>query len=221
MGLTVSQLQILSKRVANGTLEVEHLLKVAAVGDADNIHFLKALKREHGLSDSEFQGRRRVVPLGRWVDTICRFLEFGYTGLVQMASESQEMSEYCISVLEELRTPESVSALLAIGGVAIEQPTTDLTKAILLAGGINLIMSFKNPPTLNLSIVQQVREFLHKLLEINLSEEQRASVVCALRGVGDEESVTLIKLLPSFKAEWAGLEKTAIKRIRQRLQATK
>jgi hypothetical protein len=123
---------------------VEHLLKVATIGDATDAPFLRALKAEHGWSESGREGRARVVPFGRWSDTVCRFLEDGYKGLVQLAGKS-----------------------------------------------------------------------------IEAAEVQRAFVVCALRGVGDTESATLIASLPPFRGCWAGLEQTAIRQIKQRLRRAK
>jgi len=57
-------------------------------------------------------------------------------------------------------------------------------------------LSFKNAPVIAPTVEQQIRQFLHRMLRIELTETQRAGVVCALRGVGDNESVTLIASLP-------------------------
>jgi hypothetical protein len=218
MGLTAAQRKALSRRAADGSLEVEHLLKAAALGGANDVPFLRALKSEHGWPDAGRQGRSRVVPFGRWSDTICRFWEDGYQGLVQLASQSVEAVEFCVSVLEELRTPDSVSALLAIGGPVIERPAADPGLAVGLADGFNVVLSFKGGPSIAPAVERQVREFLHRLLAAELTEAQRASAVCALRGVGDAESVALVQSLPPFAGSWTGLERSAVTQIRQRLR---
>src|SRR5262245_33962022 len=100
MGLTAAQRRALSRKAADNSLEVEHLVKVAVLGDATDAPFLRALKGEHGWSDTGREGRKLVVPFGRWADTVCRFLEDGYPGLVQAAKES-DGAEFCVSVLEE------------------------------------------------------------------------------------------------------------------------
>src|SRR5262245_6433515 len=102
MGLTAAQRQTLSRTAADNSLEVEHLVKVAEIGDATDVPFLRALKGEHGWSDTGREGRKRVIPFGRWADTVCRFLEDGYPGLVQAGKDSAEAAEFCVSVLEEL-----------------------------------------------------------------------------------------------------------------------
>jgi hypothetical protein len=197
---------------------VEHLIKVAAIGDATDVPFLLALKAEQGWSDSGREGNIQVVPLGRWVDTVCCFLQEGYNGLVAMARESAGAIEFCISVLEEIKTPQSVSALLRIGGKVIERPETDLRLAARLAGGFNLLLSFKSNPIIAPAVERQVRDFLHRLLTLKLTEEQQFYAVCALRGVGDSESLAVIAALEPFCNLWAGLQQLAVRQIKKRLR---
>ena len=104
MGLTTAQRRTLSRKAVDNSLEVEHLLKVATIGDAADAPFLRVLKGEHGWSDTGREGRKLVVPFGRWADTVCRFLEDGYLGLVQAAKDPPDAADFCVSVLEELKT---------------------------------------------------------------------------------------------------------------------
>jgi len=221
MGLTAAQRRTLSRMAADNSLQVEHLVKVADLGDATDAAFLRALKGEHGWSDTGREGRDLVVPLGRWADTVCRFLEDGCPGLVQAANDSPDAHEFCVSVLEELKTAASVSAILAIGGPVIERPVLDVKLAVRLANGFNLLLSFKGAPAIAAEVERRVREFLHRLLAVELSEVQCASVVCALRGVGDAESAALVASLPPFRGSWAGLEQSAVRQIKQRLRRAK
>jgi hypothetical protein len=218
MGLTAAQRRTLSRKAADNSLEVEHLLKVAELGDATDAPFLRALKSEHGWSESGREGRKRVVPFGRWSDTVCRFLEDGYSGLVQAAKDSSEAAEFCVSLLEELKTAESVAAILAIGGPVLERPAADVKLAVRLADAFNFLLSFKGAPAIAPAVEREIREFLHHLPAAELSEEQRASLVCALRGVGDAESAALVASLPPFRGCWAGLERLAIRQIKRRVR---
>lgn len=218
MGLTAAQRRTLSRKAADYSLEVEDLLKVADRGDATDAPFLRALKAEHDWSDTGRDGRQLVVPFGRWSDTVCRFLEDGYPGLIQTAKASTEAAEFCISVLVELKTVASVSAMLTIGGPLIERPAGNVKLAVRLADGFNLLLSFKGAPTIAPTVEGEIREFLHRLLAVELSEVRRASVVCALRGVGDAESATLIASLPPFRGCWAGLEQIAVRQIKRRIR---
>ena len=218
MGLTEAQRKTLSWKAANGSLEVEHLLKVAELGDATDIPFLRILKAEHAWSDDSGEGDHRVVPLGKWTDSICCFLEGGYPGLVQAASESAASAHFSLGVLEELRTAASASAILAIGGPTIYQPEDALEFAIHLATAFNLVLSFKGAPRVASTVEEQIRQFLHRMLATKLSRSQCGTVVCALRGVGDRESVALIESLPPFEDAWEGVEKAAVRQIKKRMR---
>lgn len=218
MALTADQRRTLSRRAADNSIEVEHLLEVAAVGDSSDASFVRSLKNEYGWSNTGRVGASRVVPFGRWADTVCRFLEEGYVGLVAMAGETAGAAEFCIGLLEEIRTPESVSAVLAIGRTLIEQPAIDVPLAVRMAGALNLLLSFNGAPAVAPTVEHEVREFLHRLLDVELSEDQRASAVCALRGVGNESSAARIAALPPFQGCWAGLEALAARQIKKRLR---
>ena len=43
----------------------------------------------------------------------------------------------------------------------------------------------------------------------------------AERGVGDAESANLVELLPPFGASWSGLEKSAVRQIKQKVRQAK
>jgi hypothetical protein len=60
-----------------------------------------------------------------------------------MAREIADAGEFCISVLEEVRTPESVFTLLAIGVAVIEQPESDIQLAVRMAEPFNRLLFFQ------------------------------------------------------------------------------
>jgi hypothetical protein len=218
MGLTAAQRRTLSRKAADSTLEVEHILKVAELGDATDAPFLRSLTSQHGWSVTGRDGNRLVAPIGRWADTVCCFLENGYPGLVKESKETTDAVDFCVGVLETLKTAASVSAILAVGGPVIVRPAADVKVAARLASGLNLLLSFKDAPAITPAVERKVRVFLHRLVASNLSEVQRAIAVCALRGVGDEESAALVASLPPFQGNWVGLEKSAVRQIKQRIR---
>jgi hypothetical protein len=216
--LTDSQVRSLRRKAAAGSLEVEHLLKVAALGDASDAPLLRQLRAAYGWPDSGRPGDDPVVPLGRWADVVCTFLKQGYAGLIRLARQDPGAVEFCIGLLEEKKTPESVAALLAIGGGVIDRPGSDRRLALRLAGALNLLLAFKGAPRIDEATAARVREFLHRLLSLDLSEAERAVCVCALRGVGDERSLGLIGRLPPFGGSWSGLAESASRQIKSRLR---
>jgi hypothetical protein len=216
--LSTAQQRALARKAGNNTLEVEHLLRVLSTADATDAPFIRSLSTEYGWSVTGVVGRRRVVPFACWADAVCRYLEGGCAAVVRMSQESPSMIEFCLGVLEEVKTAESVSAMLEVGSAEVELPVSDVPRAVRIADGLNLLLSFKGAPAVSPTVELQVRDFLHRLLDTELTEAQRASVVCALRGVGDQESVDRIAALPPFKGSWAGVEQTSTKQILQRLR---
>jgi hypothetical protein len=220
VALPSSVVRSLKKKAADNSLEVEDLLKVAARGDASDAMFLRRLKDEHAWSDSGLEHGARVVPFGQWVNVICCYLERGYGGLVDLAgvgTGGDDVAGLCVGLLEELNTPASVTALLAMGGNIIERPETDLVHTLRLARAFNRLLSFKDAPAVDMVSVAKIREFLHRALALELSEAERATFVYALRGVGDNESLRLIGELPRFQGPYAGLGESASGAIKKNL----
>lgn len=221
MPLSPAQVKALKRKAADNSLEVEHLLKVATLGDASDAPLLRQLKVEHDWSDTGREGNDKVVPFGLWCDVVCCYLKHGYLGIVEMAHHDEDLLDFCFGLLEDVKTLESVSALLAIGGPVVEHPRTDQALSLKLAKAFNLLLSFNGAPSIDEATTSVIREFLHRLLNQDLAEAQRATCVCALRGVGDATSLELIQGLPSFSGSWVGLEASACKQIMKRLHPRK
>jgi hypothetical protein len=209
----------IERKAASNALEVEHLLSLARDADASVAPVLRELSARHGWSSSEWVGKKRVVPLGRWAEVVSEYLERGHSGVVAMAKGRRTRETHavmCIDLLSELHTPESVEALIRIGKPVWRDPTEDVELALALANAFNLLLSFKHAPAIPDATRSSIRGFLHRLLELDLDDSQRASCVCALRGVGDARSLDVIRALPPFEHPWAGLENLAIRQITRR-----
>jgi hypothetical protein len=204
MPLSAAQIRLLKRKAADNSLEVENLLKVAVAGDASAAVLLRQLKADHDWSDTGFDRGRRIVPFGRWADVVCRFLEDGYPGLVALATGRQSAKtfmEFCLAVLCELHTVDSVQAVLAIGRGVIRKPDKDKKLAHRLVLALNEVLSMPNDLRMDLDAATEgrVREFLHRFLGLELSPFERMYGIYALREVGNADSVALIETLPPFK----------------------
>jgi hypothetical protein len=211
----------LKRKAADDTIEVENLLALAVLGDAAAVPLLRELKAKHNWSDTGFEGRRRVIPFGRWADTVCCYLESGCDGLVALAKGARtrkEFSEFCLGLLEELRTPESVRAVLTIAGPLVRRPARDVATSVKLAATLSNLVSLSGGDRLDATTEETVRGFVHTLLRAKLTETQRCLCVIALWAAGDESSIRLIEALPPFRHPWKDVGKRAVKGIRKRLR---
>lgn len=215
--LTRSRIRTLKKHAANKSLEVKHLLKLAVDGDPAAVPLLRQMKIENGWNKVAWSDESCVIPSGPWVDAICCYLERGYRGLIDDARDNRDATDFCLGVLEGLSTPESVAAMMEIGGELIAHPSYDRRTAVRLADAINQILSFKDAPPIDEYQRIRLRDFLHHLLSLELTIEEKTSCICALRGVGDEESLELLKSLEHMPRGWEFVVRSVFRAIRKRV----
>jgi hypothetical protein len=126
--------------------------------------------------------------------------------------------EFAISLIETIQSSESVDALIKICGSALAEPSRNVELSLRAAEAFNLLLSFSKSPSIEPGTELSVRKFLHRMLSLQLTEPARAIVICALRGVGDGESVELLKAEQPLQAPWADTIALATKAIRKRMK---
>ncbi len=213
----------LRRKAKDNTLEVEHLLGVAQTGDPAFVAVIHSLQAEHNWSQEEVINEQGIVPFGMWADVVCRYLEDGARGIVLLGTSPDTRSKYatfCLGLLHEIKTADSVAAVLQICANLTERPENDLPLAIECASAFNRILSLKPTPVIPESLRSQVRNFLHKLVTLSLPDSQRGLVICGLRGVGDESSIALIRAATPLTHPWSGIEESAVRAIKRRLRVS-
>ena len=214
---TAKLIQKLRRKAAKNLLEVEHLFLAARLGDASVVAAIREMQRQYEWPQSNLVNEEHVAPLGRWADVVCRYIEEGHDGLVALAKDS-ECRTFCIGLLEDLASAGSVRALVQICTPVLVDPKSHLSLAVRCSEAFNLLLSFNSLDEIGEDKRAEVRGFLHRLLGVDLTAAQRSTVICALRGVGDEESIRLIESSPSLDYPWHGTKETACKAIRTRLR---
>jgi hypothetical protein len=193
------------------------LLVTVHTPDAGFGEFLLGLARDLDWSEEGVVHGRRVVPLLRWATVVAAFHEKGLPGLIDLIQRDNMPARFVFAVLEEIKSVESVQAVLEILGDTRRNPGSEMELANRAATTINLLLSFDGRPELPNEMETEVREFLHALLRLDLSELDRASAVLALRGVGDETSLELIKNF-KFDGAWADTVSTTRRSICRRVK---
>ena len=211
----------IERKARDNSLEVEDLLETVHAPDADFGKFLLDLASELDWSEDGFVDGRRVVPFRRWATVVAIYHEQGIPGLTGLVRRNEENvpASFVFSVLEQLKSSASVQAILDILGDTAHEPSNDLELAKMAATAFNLILSFDGRPDLPEAVEAGVRNFLHTLLQLELPEPDRATAVFALRGVGDETSLELIKRF-TFDDAWydtvPATRRSIMKRLRGR-----
>lgn len=215
------QLESLKKKAQRNNVEVEDLLHIAVSGEAKAAPVLRALKNEYAWPEKNRSGRNLVVPLGGWVTLVCLYLEFGFDGVINhiLAENcSSDERQMAIGVLEEIQTIDSAKALIRLANAILPHMESDLALAKKIVSAFNLLLSFKPDFQLGHADELAVRRFVIAFLARAISDAEIACAYCALRGVGDEECIKLIKERPDLNDPWADTAPNVIAAIRKNLK---
>jgi HEAT repeat protein len=215
-----SRLWALRRKAAKDDVLPEHLIAFAKLGDPRAIPVILELSTEYRWSRSiHDDAGRHVGPMARWAEVVCTYLDGGCDALVDYARRAEDESfHFAVSLLGDVKAPESAFALADLTNDLLRAFPERVHDACELADAINLTLSFKNPPPVTQAAEETLRSFLHALLRLDLSEPQRARAVCALRGVGDVESIAQIAELAEFTGPWSEAASMATEAIRRRLR---
>lgn len=139
------------QKIKKGTLEVEDILNLASLNDPRFLPLLREVQQKFELTDSEAAGNLRVVPLGRWAEVVCTYLDGGCDAVAEYGRRSRKNSFYfAVSLLEEIKTEQSVSILAEFCGEVVTALPERIPDAVLLASAINLVLSFKDAPVVSI-----------------------------------------------------------------------
>lgn len=195
-----------------GRLEVENLLDLALIGDAETANFLRDLREEWvrqgeiGLYNATFQSWALVVEL---------YLRDGYSGLSSLSKGGG--AQFVISLLEHLHSEDSLKALMHLYSEVIDEPEVNVEISDKLVASLNSMLSF--PPIIDVDIASKdcLRGFIHRYMGFVIDDGKYATAMCALRSIGDETSIDLIKSKKPLTGSWSGTEKMVIKSIKNNI----
>lgn len=208
---------------------------------------LEALAEEQGwgrrspegfVFAGEWPGDGRSIPMtfifGRWTRVICAYLEGGLDALVELACEPparlESLRTFAVGLLDDVGTAEAVvAATRVIRGLlpvlarkakrrsGWGDPRETLFKAV---HALEDLLFSKAGPALTEVVEREVRNALHAVLAVRVSEDERAFVYTVLERVGDASSLALIASLPPLRdSVWRGLETKVEREVKKRLKA--
>lgn len=208
----------LRKKAKKGHLEVEHLLQAA-------------IERQPGLSEElarlgatyqwKAQGLQsdgtRVVPLAKWAAVASAYADGGFEGLRAQVQEPQDIS-FVLGLAEEIKSADSVALILEICDLYLKGAATE-ELAARIASAINLLLSFKQAPRVSPAQAEAIQSFLISIYPNIQTEANRATVLCALRGVGDQTAIRFVEAAAGFKEPWSDTKPAVLRALRNRVKA--
>ena len=213
------KLSALRGKAKRNTIEVEHIVAAAKARVPGLGEELRRLAEEHEWhAATRLPDGSHVVPLAKWAEIAGAYADGGVDSLCHLVA-SPGNADYIIGLLEEIASPDAVSALIAFFPEAMHEPASAPRTAWRLVEAYNRLLSCKGGPALSNSQAETIRSFLVSCLAAATSETQRANVVYALRGVGDESSLTLLAAINDFAPPHDSARAMVMRVIRKRLLA--
>ena len=178
----------------------------------------------------------RLTPMGSWADAVCAILEGGVPGLVQRATDAEDLQS--ADAAEELRSiacetlegvmtsssadsqrvPEALQGLLKLASIR--------AKTVPLASALSEILYAH--PAQGGQLEGEIRELIHSRIAASESHNDRFVASLVLDHVGDEHSIALLESLSQGlplqgeeRTEWADRREEAVRAIRRRIAAKK
>ena len=87
-----------------------------------------------------------------------------------------------------------------------------------LISALNTTLSFPPVVRVDQDVEEKLREFIHRYIDLTQDEQRYVTAICALRSIGNDSSVKLIKSKKALAGQWKGTEKLVIKKINDRLK---
>ena len=209
----------IERLAATGELEVEHLLAILHCQEPDAAQRLARLSSEHGWSDVPEAALQATVPFATWVRVISSYLLSGIEGLTKIARENVN-TPFVLAVLEELGDVGAVQGMLTIFKREIDAPESNVPVSFGIASSLNQILSFKSAPKISDTEARQIRTFLLKLYPLAVRDVDRATIVLALRGVGDQDTLAFLATVRAFSGAWSEVKATTVRSIKKRISAS-
>jgi hypothetical protein len=211
------KLETIRKNARANLLEVEHILAAARMRVPGLQQELMRLSNELGWSPTPVPTEGgHVVPLAKWAQIAGAYAEGGIAALSELARQ-KDNRHYVVVMLIEARLPEAAIALFDLFADDLAAPSWDGETADDLVDALNQMFFLSKCLTPTDAQAATARGFLMTLHATASTVARRASVVCALRGVGDHSTIGFLSTLEAFPYPYEGLEKLALRAIRKRL----
>ena len=209
---------IRKKEFLGKEVNVEDILPLVKIGDTSICYDLLTLK--DAFHWSEIGNTENQVPLGSWADIICVYFRLGYKGLKDTSIENIQFLGITLGVLEELKTLEAFNSVADL----LEYYTrkdVNTQAAYQCIMTINQMVSFDEEIDVNTqreATKKSIMEFIELVASSNVDEDEKYIIgaYCALRRVGDSDTIDMLKKRPQLKSVGGlGLEQIVIKAIKK------
>ncbi|ODU16384.1 MAG: hypothetical protein BGP22_28130 [Variovorax sp. 67-131] len=198
-------------------MEVEDMIRFAMVHGAEGADEIERLCAQYGwLSDGMREDGTRVVPLAQWARACAAFGRGGVPALRLLLGDPVHAS-FAIGVLQEVKTVESVRALIGFC-VSAQWQSMAVTHAEWKAlAALNQLLSFDDSVKVDEAVMDDLLEIVTQAFGATLVPFLQSICLWALRGAPTERSLAWVQALKVADADVEAARVTAIKSLKRRL----
>lgn len=208
----------LRKKAQGGLLEVEDLLQAAIERQPGLSEELARLGAIYGWQTQGLQpDGTRVVPLAKWAAVASAYAESGFEGLRALAQEPHDIP-FVLGLAEEIKSADSVAFILEICDLYLKGEASEAL-AVRISSAFNLLLSFKQAAPVSSAQATAIQNFLIAVYPSIQTEAKRATVLLALRGVGDQTAIQFVEAAADFKEPWSDTKSVVLRVVRKRVKA--
>ncbi len=209
-----------------GAMEVEDMLRFALVHGAAGADEIDRLCAQHGwLRNGLLPDGTRVVPFACWAQACAAYGRGGVAALRTLLADP-DLASFAIAVLEEVKTVQSVQALLGFCDAATWQ-SPDATHAEWKAlSALNLLLSLDDCVQVDAAVMGDLLRVVVKAFDAAAQPFLKRLCLYAARGAPTAQTLAWLQQLDvreaeaKAEAEVQAARAVAIKSIKRRLSPT-
>lgn len=203
-----------------GAMEVEDMIRFTLFHGPIAADEIERLQRQHQwVMDGVLPDGGRVVPFGRWAVACVALGRQGVAGLRPLLDDPA-MAEFAVSVLEKVRSAESVEALVNYCATArfaadgYTHPEWVEWQAVM---ALNDLLAFDDFVPVPVATLEKLQGILMVAFERASNAFLKGTALWAMRGVPTEAALKWVKGLQLEAPELVSTQKKCIKAIQKRL----
>lgn len=203
-----------------GAMEVEDMIDFVLFHGAAAADEIERLLKQHQWGmEAVLPDGSRVVPFGRWALACIAFGRGGVAALMPLLSDPG-MASFAVGLLQEVRTPESVEALVDYVATASfeadgpEHPAWAEWKALL---ALNSLLAFDDFVPVREYTSDKLRQILIFAYERAATSPRKSNALAAMRGVPSEVALEWVQGLKDLDPELKQLQRMCVKAFQKRL----
>ena len=200
-----------------GAMNVEDMIRFALVHGAEGADEIERLNAQHGwLAEGLLNDGTRVVPFARWAQACAAFGRGGVPALRTLLADPA-LATFAVGILEEVKTVESVQALIGFCASAHWQ-SPDSTHAEWKAmAALNLLLSLDDGVKVEKAAMDDLLHAVAKAFVAAPTPMLKSICLWAVRGAPTAETLAWVQTLDVTDTRVEAARVNAVKSIQRRL----